>query len=393
MSYPTQIKERIQFRGFAVLSAAVLMQLCLGATYAWPVFVQPFKDQTGLSQGSVQLPFTLFYVVFPATMFFAGRVIERFGARASAMAGGILFGGGWFLAGVAGHHFAFVALGVGVLGGLGAGMAYLVPIATAVKWFPRYAGLVTGVSVAGFGGGAALVSQAATHLVVREGLGPLAALRILGLVFALVILLAASQMKAPTKVVAAEAEPRKPLNSVSRRNFAALYLAMFTGLAAGFTVNANLRELAFADRAAAGAVAVSLFALANAAGRIVWGFFHDRFPNALPLQVNLWCQAALLLLFSWSTSALSGYYLFAFLAGFNYGGILVLYASSATRWYGPAAFPRVYGRLFSANIPAAVAPMAAGYAFEQWHSFFPAFVILALIMVVASAGLRNVERV
>ncbi|MCL4218454.1 MAG: MFS transporter [Candidatus Hydrogenedentes bacterium] len=392
MSDPIQTRDRARLRGFIVLAAAVLMQLCLGATYAWPVFVQPFKAQTGLSQGSVQLPFTLFYVVFPATMFFAGRVIQRFGLRTSAMAGGILFGGGWFFAGMAGNQFAFVALGVGVLGGLGAGLAYLVPIATAVKWFPRHAGLVTGISVAGFGGGAALVSQAATHLMVGEALGPLPALRILGLVFALVILLAASQMRAPTEAPAREAEPRQPLPLVPRRSFIALYLAMFTGLAAGFTVNANLRELAFADRAAAGAVAVSLFALANAAGRIVWGFLHDRFPNALPLQVNLWCQAALLLLFSWSTSTLSGYYLFAFLAGFNYGGILVLYASSVARQYGSASFPRVYGRLFSANIPAALAPMAVGYAFEQWNSFAPAFAGLALIMIIASAGLKTAGR-
>jgi hypothetical protein len=33
------------------------------------------------------------------------------------------------------------------------GIAYIVPIATSIRWFPDHKGLVTGVAVAGFGGG------------------------------------------------------------------------------------------------------------------------------------------------------------------------------------------------------------------------------------------------
>lgn len=43
------------------------MQLCLGATYSWSVYVQPLTKLTGFLQGPIQLPFTIFYFAFPAT--------------------------------------------------------------------------------------------------------------------------------------------------------------------------------------------------------------------------------------------------------------------------------------------------------------------------------------
>ena len=44
---------------YRILVAAVVMQMCLGATYAWSVFVLPLKGTTGILQGSAQLPLSL----------------------------------------------------------------------------------------------------------------------------------------------------------------------------------------------------------------------------------------------------------------------------------------------------------------------------------------------
>jgi hypothetical protein len=43
---------------------AVVIQLCLGATYPWSVYEQPLKKLTGFQQGPVQLPFSIFYFVW-----------------------------------------------------------------------------------------------------------------------------------------------------------------------------------------------------------------------------------------------------------------------------------------------------------------------------------------
>jgi MFS family permease len=70
------------------------MQLCLGSTYSWAIWVQPLKELTGLLQGPIHLPFTVFYVIYPVTMFFAGSLISLIGPRKCALVGGIVFGGG-----------------------------------------------------------------------------------------------------------------------------------------------------------------------------------------------------------------------------------------------------------------------------------------------------------
>ena len=89
------------------------------------------------------------------------------------------------------------------------------------------------------------------------------------------------------------------------------------------------------------------------------------------LQVNLLLQAIVLLTAPLVLVSAGGLLFFAALAGFNYGGILVLYASSAARTWGSENVGQVYGWLFSANIPAAAAPIVACVAFDRLGSFAP----------------------
>src|SRR4029077_7686798 len=73
-----------------------------------------------------------------------------------AMTGGLVLAAGYAIAGFAGPSFPAVLLSIGVIGGAGIGMVYVCPIAACVKWFPDLKGLITGLAVAGFGGGAYL---------------------------------------------------------------------------------------------------------------------------------------------------------------------------------------------------------------------------------------------
>ncbi len=370
---------------YRILFAAVLMQTCLGATYSWSVYVQLLRGLAGLSQGAVQTPFTVFYFVFPATAAFAGSLLERVGPRRCAVLGGILFGGGWLLAGLGGRGFGFTVAGIGVLAGLGAGLAYLVPISTCVRWFPRHKGLVTGIAVAGFGGGAALVSQLAGFLMAGRGANPFQVFALLGATFLVVIAAAGTAMAYPPR---AEGAPGRPAAASSAPfapgEFAVLYAAMLVGLAAGFAVNANLREIGHGATVQAGVTAVSLFALANALGRVSWGWIFDRTATPLALRVNLGAQALTLAAAPWLARSQSGFWALAVATGFNYGGVLVLYAAATARRWGAEGVGRLYGRLFSANIPAALAPLLAGIWYDRFGSFRgPLWIGAALLVVIA----------
>lgn len=391
---------------YLILAAAVLMQLCLGATYSWSVYVAELKSLTGLSQGGVQLPFSFFYFIFPLTMVFSGRVLARRGPRFSAMTGGILFGSGWLLAGMGSSSFVLTVAGIGLVAGIGAGLAYIVPISTAIQWFPDKKGLVTGISVAGFGGGAAFVSQVAGRLMSQFGYDPFQVFSVMGGIFLVVICLAGSLMQLPPAAAgeapetrltnASEAtapgrgnasqkspEPLAPWQVLKHPLFRILYFAMFSGLAAGFAVNANLKELYAGPSLQAGITAVSLFALANALGRIIWGALFDRMSPALAVRANLLCQALLMISAGFLLDSTYGFYLFALGTGFNYGGILVLYASSTALCWGDRQMGTIYGWLFSSNIPAALAPVFAGLVFDIGGSFLPAFWIIAGMLVLS----------
>jgi OFA family oxalate/formate antiporter-like MFS transporter len=377
---------------YAILAAALLIQSCLGATYAWAVFVGPLREATGLGQGAVQTPFTLFYVAFPATTIVAGMLLPRIGTRASAVIGGLFFGAGWILAGSGDGNFTLVVLGVGVLGGIGVGFAYLVPIATLVLWFPRRRGLVTGIAVAGFGGGAAVVSRVADHLMGVAGGTPFGAARTLGLAFLLLVPLAGLAMRRPPASVAAP--HRAPVSRIVTRDrrFLVLYGAMLAGLAAGLGVNANLEQIGSAAGSSAGLAAVAWFAVANAAGRIVWGAWFDRASPRGAIVTNLAGQAALLLAAPLLVGSPAGLQFFAALAGFHYGGVLVLYAATAADLWGADRVGGVYGWLFSANIPASFAAILAGLAFDRWGDFTVPLAALALLAILGALPVLRVLR-
>lgn len=370
---------------YLILAAGFLMQMCLGATYSWSVFVRPLRDVTGLSQALAQIPFTTFYFAFPVTLLFSGRILAALGPRRAALTGTLLFGAGWMIAGMAGYlSFLAVVLGIGVLAGAGVGFAYIVPITVGNRWFPRQPGLVTGIGVAGFAVGAALVGLTGEHLMLSAGVSPFTTLAVLGASFLVLGLPAAFQMAFPDGIpVDAGSSPRRS-DVLRSPEFRQLFPAMVAGLAAGFAVNTNLKDLAPSAAPAAGVAAVSLFAAANAVGRIGWGWVFDRMRPSAALRLNLLAQAGVLGGAALLAGGVPALLLFAALAGFNYGGVLVLYASTVARRWGLHNVGQVYGLLFTANIVAAPAPMVAGFSFDLSGSFLPAFILLALIAALAS---------
>jgi OFA family oxalate/formate antiporter-like MFS transporter len=361
--------------------------MCLGATYSWSVFVRFLREYSGISQARAQIPFTIFYIAFPLTTIYAGRLLERWGPRRLAMTGACTFAAGWMVAGLH-HHIAVTALGVGLISGIGAGFAYIVPIAVGMQWFPHRKGLITGVGVAGFGGGAALISQVSQYLMAGRGWTPQMTLGGLGTVFMLLAVPAASFLRSPPDAGGPRALRLELPRFLHERNFRLLYVAMIAGLAAGFTVSANLVQFNPGLGVGHGVRAVALFALANAAGRIFWGLLSDRLAAGVTLRANLLAQAVVIGMHPLLLRTPTGLALLAIGAGFNYGGVLVLYAASTGRLWNIQHVGRIYGALFSSNIPASLAPLLAGMAFDAWGNFSGALFILVGGLVLAAITIR-----
>src|SRR6202022_3085063 len=132
---------------WGLAAAGFLMQMALGAVYAWSVFRIPLAKQFHWTISEVTLTFTISIFVLGVAAFFGGLWLNKKGPRVVALTGGVLYGLGVFLASFSANKLWWLYLSYGVIGGIGIGFAYIVPIAVLVKWFPDRRGLITGVAV------------------------------------------------------------------------------------------------------------------------------------------------------------------------------------------------------------------------------------------------------
>src|SRR5579863_8748032 len=149
--------------------AGVCLQMALGAAYAWSVFRIPLAKQFGWTISQITSTFLISWFFLGCAAVVGGLWMKRSQPRVVAMTAGLLWGGGVFLASFSAHRLWWLHLTYGVIGGIGLGMGYVVPIAVLVKWFPDRRGLITGIAVAGFGTGALVTAPVATQLILRVG--------------------------------------------------------------------------------------------------------------------------------------------------------------------------------------------------------------------------------
>src|ERR1700756_4257806 len=178
--------------GIAV--CGVFLQIALGAVYAWSVFRVPLAKQFGWSISEVTLTFTISIFVLGFAAFFGGLWLNRKGPRVVALTGGVLYGLGVFLASFS-HKLSWLYLTYGVIGGIGLGLGYIVPVAVLVKWFPDRRGLITGIAVGGFGAGALITAPVATRLI--QSVGVLSTFAYLGIAYLIVTVIAGLFMQNP----------------------------------------------------------------------------------------------------------------------------------------------------------------------------------------------------
>src|SRR6202008_2570623 len=180
---------------WTIAIAGIFLQIALGAVYAWSVFRVPLSKQFGWSISEVTLTFTISIFVLGIAAFFGGLWLNRVGPRAVALTGGVLYGLGVFLASFSYYKLLWLYLSYGVIGGIGLGFSYIVPVAVLVKWFPDRRGLITGIAVGGFGAGALVTAPVATRLI--QSVGVLNTFAYLGIAYLVITVVAALFMQNP----------------------------------------------------------------------------------------------------------------------------------------------------------------------------------------------------
>lgn len=377
-------------RQYIVLAASVLMQMALGGVYAWSTFVPALRDGYALSGAQAGLIFGTTIAAFTLAMLVAGRWLERIGPRRMAMAGGALYGAGYLLAGHSSGEWPALWLGIGLVSGVGVALGYVCPLTTCVRWFPDRKGIVTGLAVAGFGGGAIVLSEVAEQLMAG-GWSPLQVFRALGWTLAAIVMASAQVMRFPSAAGAPSvASARGPLLARDP-HFRRLAMGMFAGTFGGLLAIGHLKPIALVAglSSSAGAWAVSAFALGNAAGRLAWGSLFDRLGyRAIPVSLAFLAFALLGLLDSGVAWRFIGASL---VAGFGFGSCFVVYAAEVAAAYGVANVSRIYPKIFLAyGVAGITGPLAGGWLYDVTGSFlWPVLTASAITAMGAAAAMRG----
>jgi len=385
-------------RRWPIAAAGVVMQIALGSVYAWSVFRIPLTEAFGWTIPEVTLTFTIAIFVLGFAAFAGGLWMRRVGPRTVAIASGVLYGLGVLLAGMSDGRLWWMYGSYGLMGGIGLGLGYIVPVATLVKWFPDRRGMITGVAVAGFGAGALITAPLATRLVVD--IGTSGTFAVLGVAYLVAVVGAGSFMKNPPAGYVPEGWTPSAAQQQQRSDrvytlrealrswqWYGLWAALFLNTTAGIAIISQAAPMAEEITGVTAAVAAGLvgaISIANGLGRFLWASLSDAigrrtvFLIMFPLQGLLFAALPLVDSFPAFTAVAC-----AILLCFG-GGFGTMPAFAADR-FGAENVGSIYGLMLTAwSCAGVLGPMLIAALRQQTGQYGDALYMIAALMFAAT---------
>ena len=336
--------------------------------------------------------------------------MKSWGPQKLSVLGGIILGLGYLAAGLFGAtDFITLLISIGVIGGIGIGLAYVVPIAVGIQWFPNRKGMITGIAVAGFGFGALFwVKIAGSWGDLLTSIGIANTFMVYGVLFLLMILVGSIWMKnppdgwepeggikkVPGQTTASEAVEMSPREMLRTPQFYMIFLTfafsagaglMSIGLMKLYPMEA-LMENGFSElraSAIAGSAIAIFFSLANGLGRILWGVISDALGRRKSLIILTFTQGVFVILFTYMAGTELLLYLAATLIGFNYGGLFALFPATTADVFGAKNVGQNYPYVFLAyGFGGIFGPILGGYLGDLGN--FPAAFTISGVLVLLS---------
>ncbi len=403
-------------RRWLVLISSCLINLCIGALYVWSVFSGPMATHlnelngTMLTAASLSIVFSIGNGDGFITLIAGGAIQRKLGPRWVVFAGGILFGLGFIICGLA-SNVGMLILGYGVVSGLAMGLAYGCTISNSVKFFPDKSGLIGGIATASYGISSVLIPPIANMLINLVGVCK--AFIFFG-VFVVVVVGIFSQFiiqcpdgfipegwtpPAPTGGKSVAVEDKDWKGMLRTPLFYVMLVMLFFGAVFGMmsiSQASNIAQTMINLSAASAAVVVSVLALFNTFGRILAGYISDRIGciNTLTSVFVLAIIALSMLYISGSGITLL-FYVGICLIGLCFGAFMGVYPSFTASQFGSKNSGVNYGIMFIGFSAAGIiGPMIMSNIYSSSGSYRPAFliaVVLAVIGLVLSFVYRGMK--
>jgi MFS transporter, OFA family, oxalate/formate antiporter len=382
---------------WGIAAAGILMQMALGAVYAWSVFRIPLVKQFHWSIADVTLTFTICVFVLGVAAFFGGLWLNRKGPRVVALTGGFLYGLGVFLASFSADKLWWLYLSYGVIGGIGLGFGYIVPVAVLVKWFPDRRGLITGVAVGGFGAGALVTAPVATRLI--QAVGVLQTFAYLGVAYLVITMATGYFMKNPpdgwkpagwvpsaTQTKQRAAKDYSLGGALKTWQWWALWFLLFLNTSAGISLISQespmFQEIAKASAIVAASM-VGIASIGNAVGRIFWAWTSDAITRRWTFVVMFLVQVGLFWMMPGLTSV-TALTTVSFVILMCYGGGFGTMPAFAADYFGSKNVGPIYGLMLTAwGTASAFGPLLIAHLRQSSGSYISGLHIIAGIMAIS----------
>jgi hypothetical protein len=367
----------VRQRPWRAVAAATVLNLPLGSLYAFSVFLKPLETLLALSRADLALVFALAAAGFGAGMNLAPHIYGLASTPALLLGCAVVSSVGIAFAATAGG-LAQLALGYGVLFGVGGGAAYILVQQGVNLTVTRRHGLVNGYVVALYPAGAMIAAPlfgwAVRELGVRVTLGGLAtALAVTGATSAWLIAQSGVTLAAAGAAAVPAAGERR------RAVFWRLWLVFFLAASAGLMV---LSQAAGIITAYGGATALAVYGTTLitgtiAAARLAGGWMVDWLTvPALAAGAHAIALAGNVALTLWPGPWVS--VLTLALVGLGYGLISGVTAAAVAVYWRRALYGRMASRIYLAWCAAAVVlPIAAGRLFDLTQGYATAVLIAA----------------
>lgn len=389
----------VRWKGWLVVTAGVLVHLTLGTVYTFgniTPYITSYLRAKGINgdltySTSIWI-FSLSAIGQGASMFIGGIMNRALGPKLTTLIGAWISSGGVALTYFAVQKsFVWVVLTYGLLFGLGVGIAYAVPLHCGQKWFPDKRGIVSGLVVAGFGGGAFIFDQvqtsylnpdnkAADHTVDGDKYftqddvlnkvpgcflllgGCYAALQLIGC-----LLLSdppdqyqllhqnVTDDEAQYNAVQSPDEDKSmtPRQALQEKTFYQLwFIFLFNGQGIQFVSGLyKAYGQTFIKDDHFLAVVGSLAAVCNGFGRILWGHIADKYSFRMAMMLSCGSFAVLTLSFGLTSLAGKGLYLiYVCLLFLSFSGNFSLLPTATSKTFGQKHYPIIYGLVFTASV-------------------------------------------
>jgi MFS transporter, OFA family, oxalate/formate antiporter len=378
-----------------ILLAGVMLMASLGSVYAWSFFTKPLQAAYHWANWQTSLVFSLAVAGLGFSALYTGPLVAKLGGRKLMKRSAVFFVSGYLIAalglylgsGVIGDiktpwvswlSFVVLALGYGVIGGIGLGTGYLTAVSTIAGWHPDKKGFATGMIVMGFGIGALFMSKVfGPKAMLFAGGNVAAAFLIIAVVYGIIMTLACRSIYSPhaavsSKQVATVADTYEHLPNVRIR----LWLTCFTYSLAGLGIISQLSRLMqdvskAADTtistealAAAGATLIAIASLGNSVGRLIWAWLSDHFGRVNIFAVLLGTAGIAYLALPNITSPILFSVLICYVIA-SYGGGFGTIPSLISDLYGSKRMSSLHGLALTGWATAGlIAPPFFGYLYD-----------------------------